>query len=351
MSNRMAALAWIGFVALAGCSGKAPPDTHSAAPPMAQNETSGPHENDPCSLLEPKEVETVLGAPLGTPPFRASNGTPQADGEDCEYLTPSFSRIIFTVTFEGGAQTYQMTGFTKKLLSSAPTAEARNAFKMDDGTEITGEWDEAQLTAMNCCIFNALRADQMITIDFTGTDALLPQAASLVDSAFKRIDKPLALDGGANIAAAKAFLATRPKRMDPCSVLSQKEVEAIVGPLTAAPSPDGAASCTYTIGAPVGGMPRAYSIHYLWEGGIADVRSSRHITNLGGMAMGGTPTKAEEPVLAKGAPGEPWERAGMVYNDFVALKKDVEVKVDHRGLDDDKVKAVVAAAMRKIGSN
>jgi hypothetical protein len=32
----------------------------------------------------------------------------------------------------------------------------------------------------------------------------------------------------------------------------------------------------------------------------------------------------------------------------VALKKDVEVKVDHRGLDDAKVKAVVAAAMRKI---
>lgn len=314
---------------------------------MAQNETSEPHQNDPCSLLEPKEVETVLGAPLGTPPFRASNGTPQADGDDCEYLTADFSRIIFTVAFEDGAQSFKMTGFAKKLLSGAPTAAAKNAFRMDDGTEITGEWDEAQLTAMNCCIFNALRADQMITIDFTGTDVALPKAASLVDSAFKRIDKPLALDGGANVAAATAFLATRPKRMDPCSVLSQKEVEAIVGPLTAAPSPDGAANCSYPI-APDRGMPRAYVIHYLWQGGIADVRSNNHITRLGGMAMGGTPTKAEDPLPPKGAPGEPWDRAGLVYNEFVALKKDVEVKIDHRGLDDGKVKALVAAAMRKI---
>jgi hypothetical protein len=308
----MAALVWVACLALVGCSSKAPPGMHSAPPPMAQNDSDVPHQNDPCSLLEPKEVEAVLGAPLGTPPFRASNGTPQADGDDCEYLTADFSRIIFSVEFEGGAQSYQMTGFTRKLLSGAPTTEAKNAFKMDDGTEITGEWDEAQLTAMNCCIFNALRADQMITIDFTGTDAALPQAASLVDAAFKRIDKPLTVDGGANVAAAKAFLATRPKPMNPCAVLSQKEVEAIVGPLTAAPSADGAASCTYTIGAPVGGMPRAYSIHYLWEGGIADVRSSRHITNVGAMAMGGTPAKAEDPLPPKGAPGEPWDRAGMV---------------------------------------
>jgi hypothetical protein len=347
MSSRKAALAWIACVALVGCSSKTASDTHSAAPPMAQSDTSGPHGNDPCSLLEPKEVEAVLGAPLGTPPFRASNGTPQADGDDCEYLTADFSRIIFTVTFEGGAQSYQMTGFGKKLLSGAPTAAARNAFKMDDGTEITGEWDEAQLTAMNCCIFNALRADQMITIDFTATDAALPRAASLVDAAFKRIDKPLALDGGANVAAAKAFLATRPKRRDPCSVLSQKEVEAVVGSLTAAPSADGAANCSYPI-APEGGMPRAYVIHYLWEGGIADVRSTGHIVNVGGMAMGGAPAKAEDPLPPKAAPGEPWDRAGVMYNDFVALKKDVEVKIDHRGLDDAKVKALVAAAMRKI---
>jgi hypothetical protein len=347
MSTRMATLAWVAGLVLVACSSKSPPGAHPA-PPMAQNETGGPHANDPCSLLEPKEVEAVLGAPLGTPPFRAANGTPQADGDDCEYLTPGFDRIIFTVTFEGGAQNYQITGFGKKLLSGAPTAEARNAFRMDDGTEITGEWDEAQLTAMNCCIFNALRADQMITIDFTATDAALPQAASLVDAAFKRIDKPLALDGGANVAAAKAFLATRPKRMDPCAVLSQKEVEAIVGPLAAAPSADGAASCSYPVGGAGGPIPHAYVIHYLWQGGIADVRSTGHIARVGGMAMGGTPAKAEDPLPPKGAAGEPWDRAGMVYNDFVALKKDVEVKVDHRGLDDDKVKAVVAAAMRKI---
>ena len=349
MNSRMTGLVWTACVVLAGCSKPSPgdKDVRTAPPPMAQNETSEFQHNDPCSLLEPKEVEAVLGAPLGTPPFRASNGKPQADGSDCEYLTANFNQIVFTVEFEGGAQSYQMTGFGKKLLSNAPTAEAKKAFKMDDGTEITGEWDEAQLTAMNCCIFNALRADQMITIDFTGTDVALPQAASLVDAAFKRIDKPLQLDGGANVAAATAFLATRPKRMDPCSVLSQKEVEAIVGSLSAAPSQEGAASCNYPI-PPQAGMPRAYELHYMWQGGIADVRSNAHITKLGGMAMGGASSKDEDPLPPKGAPGDPWERAGIQYNDFVALKKDVEIKIDHRGLDDGKVKALVAAAMRKI---
>jgi hypothetical protein len=66
------------------------------------------------------------------------------------------------------------------------------------------------------------------------------------------------------------------------------------------------------------------------------------------MAMGGAASKADEALLAPAAAGDPWERAGLVYNDFVAIKKDVEIKIDHRTLDDAKVKALVAAAMRKI---
>ena len=65
-------------------------------------------------------------------------------------------------------------------------------------------------------------------------------------------------------------------------------------------------------------------------------------------AMGVGPPKADEPLLPAGAPGDPWEKGGLVYNEFVAVKKDVEIKIDHRMLDDDKVKALVAAAMRKF---
>jgi hypothetical protein len=366
MSSRLTGLAWLACLAIAGCSGKPSANTLNATapPPMAQSNVDENDQDDPCSLLEPKEAEAVLGAPLGTPPYRASNGTPTADGSDCMYQTANFRQIIFTVEFTDGAQSYNMTGFAKKLLSSAPSEGAKKAFTMDDGTELAGEWDEAQLTAMNCCIFNALRGDQMISIDFTGTDAKLPQAASLVDAAYKRIDKPLKLDGAANVAAAQAFLKTRPKPIAPCSVLSQSEVEAIVGPLISPPVPGGTTDCEYKV-PPKGGMPRSYELHYIWRGGYADIRSTAHIARVGGMAVRGTvsdvagektmvgalgeaPPKTDDPPIPAAAPGDPWERAGLLYNDFVAIKKDVEVKIDHRMLDDDKVKALVAAAMRKF---
>lgn len=50
-----------------GCSHKAPPA--AALAPTAQSDDSGSNNPDPCSLLEPKEVEAVLGAPLAVPPF------------------------------------------------------------------------------------------------------------------------------------------------------------------------------------------------------------------------------------------------------------------------------------------
>jgi len=59
------------------------------------------------------------------------------------------------------------------------------------GAELAGEWDEASHMAMTCCIFMAMRGDQLITIDFTATPATLRQAATLVDSAYKRMEQPL----------------------------------------------------------------------------------------------------------------------------------------------------------------
>ena len=383
MNSRLPGLPLIACLAIVACSQK-PSSPDLQRPPMAQNSTPDLDQNDPCSLLEPKEVEAVLGAPLGTPPYRASSSTPAADGSDCVYQTANFHTIIFTVEFTDGAQAYKMTGFAGKLLANAPTESARKAFKADDGTEIAGEWDEANLTAMNCCIFNAVRADQMITIDFTGSEATLPQAASLVDAAYKRIDKPLKLDGGANVAAAVAFLKTRPKRVAACSLLSKSEVEAILGPLAAPPvsnngDPTGVStSCEYHV-PPEKGLPRSYELNIRWQGGYYEVRSDAHTVGLAGAAMhvttkeveamrpgspppaadadaapdaeqetDGAAKKADIGLPPLGAPGDPWERGGMVFNDFVALKKDVEVKIDHRTLDDAKVKALVAAAVRKF---
>ena len=46
----------------------------------------------------------------------------------------------------------------------------------------------------------------------------------------------------------------------------------------------------------------------------------------------------------------PRERAGVESNDFVALKKDVRIKIDQRFTDREKAKALVAAAMQRSES-
>ena len=106
-----------------------------------------------------------------------------------------------------------------------------------------------------------------------------------MDAAYKRIDKPLKLDGGANAAAARDFLKTRPKPIAPCSVLSQSEAEAIVGPLTAPPvehkSPSNSDGwCEYHV-PPKNGMPRTYDMKYT---GRADTPTSAARYRLRGWA-------------------------------------------------------------------
>ena len=245
--SRRRDLHWAAFAALmcglfGGGSKHSSPVTPTAtgtAPPFAQSSSSEPDQNDPCSLLDPKEVEAALGAPLAVPPYRSFNGpfgaTP--DGSSCVYETAKFRFISLEVTYSGGSQTYSMIGMTKNLMKSATDPNiahnVKKNFKLDDGTEITGEWDEASLTPMNCCIFSGLRGDQLVTIDFTASPATLRQAATLVDSAYKRMVQPLKIDGGAGVEAAKALQNTRPKPVDVCSILTRAEVEAILGTLSA----------------------------------------------------------------------------------------------------------------------
>src|SRR5262249_55842682 len=157
-----------------------------------------------------------------------------------------------TATYEGGQQEYSLTQMVKGQLKGGRGNEqiANNVhknFQLDDGTELSGEWDEASLTPMNCCIFNALRGDQLLAIDFTGTRLSLRQVAPLLDAAFKRMDKPLHINGNAAVAAALALDKTRPKPVDVCTLLTRAEVEAIVGPLGADPAGKGHDSCTYSM--------------------------------------------------------------------------------------------------------
>lgn len=402
------ALAITSCALLCACGGQ-PPATQqlagsavasgaAAVPPMAQAGSDEFHHDDPCSLLTVAEVEAALGARLGTPPYRGSISNPVPDGSDCVYLTTNFQSVTLEVEFDGGQQAYHIGDFVGNIMKGAnPGAisdKGKRAMVSEAGSEIAGEWDEAKLTPMNCCIFNALRADQMLSIDFTGSTMTLKQAASLVDAAFKRIDKPLALDGGANVAAAKAFLKSRPRPVDPCSLLTQAEVEAIIGRLAAPPKADGD-QCSYHLPQIPGQIPRIYDLQFDWRGGDYQFRSDLHVAGIAGAAIGGMTFKAPAQVQvpapsasASGAPssartretseeitvdeasrrmtGEtfsqamhmagaadastpgPWERSATVGPNFEAVRKDVLVKSSVIGVDRDRVRALVAAAMKKF---
>jgi hypothetical protein len=369
----------------------------SARPPMAQSDSAEFHYDDPCSLLTPAEVEAAFGAPLGTAPYRGSDIDPEPNGTDCTYQTANFQTITLSVTFDGGQQAYHIADFVGGLVkgSNAVNDQAKKAMVSEDGSEIAGDWDEAKLTPFNCCIFNALLADQMITIDFTGSTLTLKQAAGLVNAALKRLKKPLSLDGGANVAAARAFLKTRPRRMDPCSVLTQAEVEAIVGQLAAAPKAQGD-DCSYELPQQPGFPPRIYDLQFDWSGGNYQFRQDLHAAGMAGAALGGmtiqTQTQVQVPNTGAGGSGSPssgthtkevneiisvdeasrrstgetfsqaahltgkedaasagpWERIANAGPGLEAVKKDVLVKIGLYGVDKDRARALLAAAMNKF---
>jgi hypothetical protein len=370
----------------------------AAHPPMAQSDSGEFHYDDPCSFLTPAEVEAAFGARLGTAPYRGSDVDPEPNGTDCTYQTANFQTITLSVTFDGGQQAYHIADFVGGLIKGSNgvvNEKAKKAMVSEDGSEIAGEWDEAKLTPFNCCIFNALLADQMITIDFTGSTLTLKQAAGLVNAALKRLKKPLSLDGGANVAAARAFLKTRPQRMDSCSVLTQAEVEAIVGKLAAAPKAQGD-DCSYELPQQPGFPPRIYDLQFDWSGGNYRFRQDLHAAGMAGAALGGmtfqTRTQVQIPntgAAGSGSPssgtqtkevtenisvdeasrrtvGEtfsqalhltgkadavsagPWERIAAVGPGLEAVKKDVLVKIGLYGVDKDRARALLAAAMNKF---
>jgi len=372
------ALALLITAVLLGCGHKSPapptPTASSATPavPFAQSSDEEQYDKqDPCALLDPKEVEAVLGAPLATPPYRSGGGAfaPTPTGESCVYETSKFRYISLNATYEGGQQVYSMTsGMLKNLLKSGPGSIGTNVkknFKLDDGTEMTGEWDEASLTPMNCCIFNALRGDQLITLDFTGSPATLRQAATLVDAAFKRIDQPLKISGGAGVKAAKALDKTRPKPVEACSLLTRAEVEAIVGPMAGDPQSHGESGCTFNLRSQ-NGLPKQVELEIRWRNGYYDWRSDHHVGAIGtaavtqmatdvhaGIPVPGLPSGAQEAKVAAGGestsgadPAEVVGESGV--RGFTAVKRDVLIRVVSQGTDASQQKALVTAVMQKI---
>lgn len=342
----------LGTLALAACSRHAPPRA-AATGTSASDEDAGDNQ-DPCSLLDPKEVEAALGAPLATPPFRTSNGDPFANGDECTYEDAHLHRVLVKVDWDGATVSWKMLGNIQTMINQGPT---KGMLHLADGSDLAGTWDEARV--QGCCAFATLLGDQGVTVDASDSNVGITAAAKLADAALKRLDKPLPIDGEAGIAAAKAYAtAHRPQRRDPCSFLTRTEAEAIIGPLSADPKNDGDDTCEYErmIDSPTGGKLRTYlSIGVHWSYGYQELRENASIRQ--GFASGitaGLPHGKDVKAALSGAdlPASPyWEVAyagGTRAGGLAAVKNDVMIGVDGLGIPREQMLSVLEKAMSKL---
>ncbi len=306
---------------------------------------SGGAQN-PCSLLEAKEVEAALGGPLAGAPYRfnkTGKTGPAADGEACRYEGAGYHFIEVEVEWSGGAQMMKMYGTVQNLVNQ----KMKGVLKLADGLELTGEWDEARV--VGGWSFVAMRGDQLVTVSIAGSTATLAQAAGIADAALKRIEKPLSVDSAAGVDAAIARDATRPKERDACSLVSRADAEAAMeAPLAKDPVADGS-TCTYVS---AGKFPWTIALSISWRNGFAQLRE--HAALAAGVgkafALGGAAGQEKkeaatpEPVLSG-----PWEVAQEGGFEFSAVKKDVLVKADARGArKPEHARKLVALAISKL---
>ncbi len=364
--------------ALASCS-KSQPD--ASAPTTAQTSDATPRADaksatpapassnadakDPCRLLEPKEVEVLIG-PLAGPPFRthdtADDAAPDAGGNACRYESADLRSVTAAITWDGGGAAMRMVGVPGALVSGKVKGEIPKGL-LPEGVTLAGEWDEASV--IGCCRILALRGDSLVALDFASTRAKSEQALRLLNSALLRLDKPLALDGRAGNQAAEQRHAARPVQRSACTLVTRAEAEAIFGALRSEPKGDDK-SCVYAVAAPAkfetsakettdilnmlasGTQSADVRLTVKWRNGFSELR--------GGVAMmGGMQQMMEK--FAKMAPagevtGGPWDEAWQTSGGFMAVKKDVLVGVETAtllgGADLDKRRRLVAKAIEKL---
>ncbi|MCY7319188.1 MAG: hypothetical protein LH617_10765, partial [Ramlibacter sp.] len=164
---------------------------------------AAPDPHDPCRLLTVAEVEAVLGSKLVGPPYRGSNPIgrgallPEDDGPVCWYVGKDNRNVTVMAYWEDAGA---ISGGVSDALAKAEGA-SKGMLKLQDGTELVGDWDEARVRG--CCAFQAMLGDASVEIEFGGSQATEAQAGELANKALARLTQPLAVNGMAGNAAAQ----------------------------------------------------------------------------------------------------------------------------------------------------
>lgn len=318
----------------------------SATTAAADLAAGAPNPHDPCSLLTLAEAEAFLGAPLAGPPYLSGNPigdraeVPDADGSVCWYSTADNRNFTVTAEWEQGGT------ISAGVAAHADKAEAasKGLLKLKDGTELTGDWDEARLNG--CCDFSAVQGDSLVEIDFGGSMATTEQAAALADKALARLVAPLPIDGRAGVAAAQKRLDARYASDDPCALWRAEDITRLLGTPSGQPERSGN-ECTWN-------YRSKQDRNAMFVATVNPLNGYRLFrtqnATFAGFAQGIDAMGAAEGVRLRASQGVegPWEAAISGPIQFNSVRKDASVALRQSGMSQDDIRALLGHAYDRI---
>jgi hypothetical protein len=353
-------------VALMGCGG-GQEDAISRLKAAVAADASRATAHDPCSLLSAGEAQPYVGA-VSSSPFRASDGAPDTQGDQCVYKGKDGREITVRPTWEGG----QVIG---QVLQGVPNAVGAVLSKGSGDTGFNtmahavmkpepGPWDKATWIPSGSLF--ATKGQTQVSIDVSGASGRESDALAIAKIVMPRFDHPLAYDGAKAVA-----LAPKPKAhpADACQLLPSSAVEAAIGPLQGTPASEpGGTTCTYRTATAQG--TRTYPVEFVWQGGAKNYAMLTYgMSMLGGMTglPSGSPLDTINlPPQAKqmmGGPGAvtdvgfktdttlkgPWDRAALLHGtQLIAVRHDVMVGMTLESADYPKAKALIGAICERL---
>lgn len=318
-------------------------------------------EGDPCSLLDSGQVAAAIGA-LAAPPYRGSY-KPEANAESCRYETTNHRRMLVSVDWNGGQIAMKMIGFGRRMTDQLAKhgEEKLGTTVLSTGDTIAGAWDQVAEGPMQCCDLHALKGDQHVEIDWTGTRLSMQGAAKLLDSAVVHLAHPLPINGTAALAQGAALYAADAKdsAADMCALLPQTVVESIIGrKLTAPPQRGeqpgavGARECTYKTTMPgATNLQQTYELTlWEWHDGAVTFAQDQHVIGMAAHAMRRqiTGDTVMPPTDTSEYPSGPWDEAGPNTSmGYEAVKGPILVRASALG-DRKTVLALLGRAVMSI---
>lgn len=306
-----------------------------------------PDPKDPCRLLEPKEVEAVLGAPLAFAPYRGGNpigdsaAMPDETGYYCWYFTADNRNLTVQAEWtDAGAINAGVSGNLAKAEDAT-----KGMLKLQDGTELVGDWDEAKIRG--CCTFVAMQGDSMVEIDFGGSlNTTAEQAAGLANKALPRLTKPLDINGLAGQKDGLKRLLSLYASDDPCALWSAADIAKLLGPQKGAPERSGN-ECTIRYNGK-DGKEHLFVANITLRNGYRNYRGEN--ATFEGFAKNINAEGADQGVALRASKGVegPWEAASDGAIQFNSVKRDAQISIRHGGMSDDDLRAFIGHGYARI---